>query len=150
MAEVVAFVASIVACIQLADRVIQLSGLYLAALSDCPHDIQVILVEISSLRAIFQSLGFLVQTKSGHGQPAGLLQQLSTQSGPIEGCKTAIAALEKLLPKDVQTTADKQGKIAALMSQLAWPRKQAQARKLLNDILRYKTSISFAVTSETA
>jgi hypothetical protein len=130
--------------------VIQHSKFYLEALQDCPHEIRVILVEVSSLKAILQSLNFLIQIGSGAGQSLGLLQQLSGQEGPVEGCRKAIASLEKLLPEDVRTPARKRRKLEAVIGQLAWPLKRSQARKLLDDILRYKTSISFAVTSETS
>ena len=150
MAEVVAFVASVIALAQLADRVVQLSKFYLDALKDCPREIRVILVEVSSLNAILQSLSFLIQTPSGADQSLGLLQQLSGRDGPIEGCQKAIAALEKLLPEDVKTAANKRKTLEAAISQLAWPRKRSRARELLDQVMRYKTSISIAVTCETS
>ena len=149
MAELVAFGASIIAFVQLADRVINLSKFYLECLQDCPHEIRVILVEISSLKAILQSLSFLIGTSGSACKLPDLLQQLSGQDGPVEGCREAIASLEQLLPPDVKPTARKRRKLEVAVSQLAWPLKQSKARKLLDEIMRYKASISFALTSET-
>jgi hypothetical protein len=150
MAELVAFGASIVAFIHLAGRVIELSKFYLEGLQDCPHDIRVILVEVSSLKAILQTLSYLIGTSSGASQSPGLLQQLSGKDGPVEGCREAIASLEKLLPPHSRTAVRKRRKLDTVRSQLAWPLKQSHAKKLLDEIMRYKTSISFALTSETA
>jgi hypothetical protein len=152
MAELVAFVATLGTFVQLADRVIELTKFYLEALHDCPHEIRVIFIEVSSLKATLQSLSFLIQTdKSANQSSPSLLQQLSGPDGPIEGCRKAIISLEKLLPEDDRsTTGHKRRKLEATLGQLAWPFKRSQAQKLLDDILRYKATISLALTSETA
>jgi hypothetical protein len=60
---VVAFGASVVAFIQLADRVISLAKEYLEALKDSPAAIRAIFVQVSALRAVLQSLDFLTRSQ---------------------------------------------------------------------------------------
>lgn len=95
-AELLAFAASIAAFIQLADRVITLSKFYLEALEDCPRDIRVLFIEVSSLKGILESLDFLVQNSNGDHSNA--FQQLTGRDGPIEGCRKSLDDLQRLLP----------------------------------------------------
>jgi hypothetical protein len=96
MAEVIALGSSVIAFIQLADRVIGLSKYYIEAIHDCPRDIRAILVEISSLKAVLENLDFLLKNDSG--PEPHLMGQLAGEHGPIEGCRKSVAELERLLP----------------------------------------------------
>src|SRR5690242_20011340 len=94
-AETVAVVASIIAIIQISDRVISCCKFYIESTTDTPAALRVILVEISTLKSVLESLQFLQSCT--HAAPA-LWKQLSGQDGPIEECKRSITALEKLFP----------------------------------------------------
>jgi hypothetical protein len=148
-AELLAFAASIAAFIQLADRVITLSKFYLEALEDCPRDIRVLFIEVSSLKGILESLDFLVQNSNGDHSNT-FLQQLTGHDGPIEGCRKSLDDLQRLLPEDIRGAGNKRYKISEIARYLAWPLKESRARKLLQEILQYKTSITTALTSESA
>ncbi|KAK1982273.1 ankyrin repeat protein [Colletotrichum cereale] len=79
---------------------------------------------------------------------------LSGPSGPIEGCRTAVAELLSLLPPN-QNQGKKHGKsrrrrVQVALETLAWPLKETKARKLLEDIAQHKGTISFALTTDTA
>lgn len=150
MAELVAFGASVIAFIQLADRVVSLSKFYLEALDDCPHDIKTILVEITSLKALLETLNFLIGAKPDADNSSSLLARLASQDGPIEGCRQAVELLEKELPPQVRAPAQKRQKTQDMLRLLAWPLRQSKATKLLAEISRYKESIALAITTDTS
>lgn len=149
MAELLAFASSITAFIQLADRVISLSKFYLEALKDCPREIQVLFVEVSSLKGILESVDFLVQNPLGD-YCNNLLQQLAGRNGLIEGCRRSLEDLQKLLPQHIRGTGDKRYNMSAIARILAWPLKRERAGKLLQEVSQYKTSINIALTAESA
>ncbi|KAK0646802.1 hypothetical protein B0T16DRAFT_414277 [Cercophora newfieldiana] len=149
MAEIVAFGASIAAFIQLADRVISLSKFYLEALDDCPHDIKTVL-EVASLKALLETVDFLIRVKPNAGDSPSVLSRLDGEDGPIQGCRAAVEMLEKMLPPSSRAPAQKRQKTADVLKQLAWPLRQSKATKLLAEISRYKESISLAITTDSS
>lgn len=146
MAEAVALGASVVAFIQLSDRLIQTAKFYIEAIKDCPADIRAILVEVSSLKAVLQTLDFVLANDIAPG--TCLLGQLVGEHGPVEECRKSLSDLERLLPRDFKTASGKRRKILNTAEYLAWPLKQTSARKLLDNISRYKATITFALTHD--
>ncbi len=59
MAEAIGVAASIVAVIQLADRVATVCTKYISTCRDYPKDLRSIYVEVSSVKAVFEGLQFL-------------------------------------------------------------------------------------------
>ncbi|KAB5539312.1 hypothetical protein GE09DRAFT_313769 [Coniochaeta sp. 2T2.1] len=152
MAEAVAFGASVVAFIQLADRVVSLAKRYIEALQDAPATIRAIFVQISALRAIFDSLKFLERYQDQAS--LGIIRQLAVSGGVIDLCRDAVADLAELLPGDEDADIStgmkrKRAQAADLMTRLAWPFKEERARKKLEEIGRYSQSITLAVSTET-
>jgi hypothetical protein len=150
VAETVALLASIIAIIQISDRVTSCCKFYIHAASDTPSELRAILVEISTLKSVLENLQFL-ETCS-HASPA-LWKQLSGQDGPIEGCRRSIAELEKLFPADSLPVTGSQagsfrGKVQLARSSLAWPLKARRARELLQTIIQQKTIINLALTTD--
>lgn len=137
-------IGGIIAFIQLADRVIYLAKYYLEAVHDCPSDIRAILVEISSLKAILENLDFFLKYELVIAPD--VFAQLASENGPIEACRQALSNLERLLPSNIKTVHGKRQKIIAAAQHLAWPLKENSAKKLLDDISRYKASITFSLT----
>lgn len=144
MAEAIALGASVIAFIQLADRVIHLTKYYIEAIRDCPQGIRAILVEISSLRAILENLDFLLKNDSG--PESHMLDQLSGEQGLIAECEKSLAKLERLLPSNIRAAGSKRQKILTAADHLQWPFRENTAKKLIDDISRYKASIAFALT----
>ncbi|UNI16489.1 hypothetical protein JDV02_002920 [Purpureocillium takamizusanense] len=149
MAEVVALASSIIAIIQLADRVISVTKHCLGSIRDCPSDIRAILVEISSLKAVLESLSFFLDGSNAGPEPP-LIRHLTGEHGPIEGCRSSIRELEGLLPSDMRTVRGKRQKVLTAVEHLAWPLREKSARKLIDNISRYKASIVFAVTYDSS
>jgi hypothetical protein len=153
MAETLAIAASVIAVIQICDRVIQLAKYYIDISADIPADLRAILVEISTVNAILKSLEYL--DKGNHITHA-LWNQLSGPSGPIEGCRHSITELENLFPSDfvpTSTSTSKSGsskrrKIKAATDALAWPLKVRRAKELLQRIAQYKAALTLALTTE--
>ena len=149
MAEVIAVGASVIAIIQVTDRIIALCKFYIETVRDAPSALRVILIETSTLKTIFENLNFLTACNSGVSKT---VSTLSGEYGPIEGCRRSITELEKLFPSDcIQTTGQarsKKRKVKATLVALAWPMKENKARKLLDEIVRYKTTITLALTTE--
>jgi hypothetical protein len=153
MAEVVAVMASVIAIIQISDRVISLTKYYIESTSGAPSELRIILVEVSTLNVIFKSLEYL--EKCDHTSPA-LWSQIAGPDGPVEGCRQSIKALEGLFPSESialpaqngQPRSAKKCKVDALLNTLAWPLKAHRARDLLQKITQYKTLINLALSTE--
>jgi hypothetical protein len=150
VAETIAVVASIIAIVQISDRVISSCKFYIQAASDTPSELRAILVEISTLKSVLESLQFL--ETYAHAAPA-LWKQLSGQDGPIEECMRSITDLEKLFPADKfpvtgSQSGSKRCKAQLVRTSLAWPLKARRARELLQIINQQKTIINLALTTE--
>ncbi|KAF4439310.1 ankyrin repeat [Fusarium acutatum] len=90
MADPLSIGASVLAFIGLADRIICTCKYYIEAFEDAPKDIQMILGEATSLRAIIDSIG--------ESSATSLVPNLHEQNGPIKSCHSCLASLEALLP----------------------------------------------------
>jgi hypothetical protein len=151
--EALAVVASIIAVIQISDRVIGLVKYYLEASSGAPSDLRVILVEISTLNTILKSLEYLQHCD--HITPA-LWDHLNASDGPIQGCYRTIAELEKMFPPESAvsrqtnngSSSSKKRKVEVLKATLAWAFKAPRAKELLQKITQYKAVLNLALTAE--
>ena len=149
MAEVLAIGASVVAIVQITDRIVGLCKFYIETVSDAPSDLRLIFLEISALKTIFDNLNFLTEYDSGI---SNIVCNLASADGPIEGCLKSVTQLERLFPSNwIQNTGQHQSKnrkVKATLTALAWPLKEGKARKLLDEISRYKTTITLVLTTE--
>ena len=148
MAEVIAVGASVIAIIQIADRIIGQCKFYIETARDAPSDLRLILIETSALKNILENLNFLTACD---GPLSAATRSISGADGPIEGCLRTVAELEKLFPLDASRTtgqkSSKRRRLDAVLTALAWPLKESKARKLLDEIMRYKATISLALTT---
>ncbi|TPX18701.1 uncharacterized protein E0L32_002558 [Thyridium curvatum] len=145
--EALSVAANIVAIIQIADRVIDLCRYYLGSIHDAPSDLRLILLEASAVRTILDNIRFLKE--SGHAP--GTLTDLDGAQGPIQGCRKAVSELEALLPRRPATDAGpqrKKTKVEAALKTIAWPLRQNKARRLLQELSEYKSTINTALTIE--
>ena len=148
MAEALAVGASVIAIIQMTDRIIGLCKFYIETARDAPSDLRVILVETSALKTILENLNFLTACD---GPDSTATRRISGADGPIEGCFRTVTELEKLFPSDSVGTrgrkSSKRRRLTSVLTALAWPLKENKARKLLDEMMRYKTTISLALTT---
>ena len=143
-------VAGIIAIIQISERVIKACKFYLDAAAGTPSDLQAILVEVSTLKAVLETLQFLQSCP--HSVPA-LWDQLLGQDGPLELCEHLILDLEGIFPNEAMTVAgslsrSKRPKVQLLRTSLAWPLKAGRARKLLQTITQQKMTIILALSAD--
>jgi hypothetical protein len=140
--------ASIIAVIQIADTVVSLCKFYLELTSDAPSDLRVMLIEASTLRAILDNIQFL----ASHGHAPVSLHTLTGKDGPIQGCLMALRQMSGLFPSEsaqtVSGTKAKRRKVTAALTALAWPFKEGKARKLLAEVVQYKTALNLALTAD--
>jgi len=148
MAEVIALASSVIAIIQIADKLTDVCKYYIETVHRAPSDLRLILIETSTIKVILQNLQFLSSCELSSLALVGL----SGEQGPIEGCRKTIVDLEQLFPSEYAVT---QGKphpkrrmVKATLAALAWPLKENKARRLLSEMMEYKTSIVLALTTE--
>jgi hypothetical protein len=150
MAEAIGLVASIFAVVQIADRIVKACKYYIETTEDYPRDLRLIYVEIGSLKVIFEGLTFLSHEDAADSLT---LKAVLGSDGPVQHCKKAIEDLEKLFPSVPSTPAStrKKGKrkrLQACLDSLAWPLKAEKSRKLLEEIMKYKSTISVALQGQ--
>lgn len=142
MADPLSIGASVVAFIGLADRVIRAGQYCIDSVKDAPNDIKMILGEVTSLRAIVESLD---RPELINGTSPNLVLSLFGTSGPIDICLHCLSQLEALLPANSRE-ASRSGTSRITLSQLAWPLKQSKARKLLAEISYNKATLLLAIS----
>jgi hypothetical protein len=148
IAEALGVVSSIIAIVQISKTIIPSCQFYIDAVDGASSDLRVILIEVSAVKGIAKSLKYLTQPNVGN---SALLSQLAEVTGPIEGCKNALEELEALFPSEaisVNGPKSKRRKLNTVVAALAWPLKKGKAKKLLQEIIQHKTTITLALTAE--
>jgi len=135
--------ASIVAFVQIADRVIGACKHCIDAIKDAPKDMLMILGEATSLRAIIDSLNVV----DLHTNIIELVPGLFESAGPVEACQRCLTSLERLLPAGTQGPSTQTRRRIAF-AELAWPLKESKARKLLAEISHHKATLLLAITGD--
>ncbi|KAF5709336.1 heterokaryon incompatibility protein het-E-1 [Fusarium globosum] len=139
MADPLAIGASVLAFIGLAERIIRTCKYCIEAVEDAPKDIQMVLGEATSLRAIIDSIG--------ESSATSLVPNLHEQNGPIKSCHRCLASIEALLPDTmIQYKTGKRRKLTLV--DLAWPLKQSKVRKLLAEISHHKATLLLAMSGD--
>jgi hypothetical protein len=147
MAEALAVVASVIAIIQATDRIVSLCRSYIECAKDAPRLLRVTLIETSMLKVIFENLKFFLDVDA---DVSSMLVKLgSAAESPIEGCRKCVSELEKLLGENsAPKVQGKRQKIEMVWANLAWPFKESKVEHLLDEILKYKSTINLALSSE--
>lgn len=149
MAEVVALGASIIAIVQIADRVIALCIGYIETIHDAPSDLRARLIETPTTKSVLENVGFLLSFKN---EQSTMLENLSRPDGPIQGCKAVMDKMEAIFPSEYSqgsgNNRSKRQKAKACWEYLAWPSKAERAKKLVDELGRFKMTISFALAAE--
>ena len=127
---------------------------YIETIRDAPHDLRVILLEISGLKATLETLDFLIHIDSNF--VSKVIENLDSGDGPLAACRQSLSELEKLFPADHLRQDNQQPRIkrrklqqvTQTLAVLAWPLKASKAQILLADIQRHKATISLALSTE--
>jgi hypothetical protein len=143
MADPLSIGASVVAFIQLAGSVIRLCNDYIQTIKDAPKDMQIIIGEVTSLKAILENF----RAVDLHANTIKLVPSLFQTMGPVEACRRCLLTLRSLLPKDKPEVS--QGELRRItIADLAWPLKQSKVRKLLAEISGHKSTLLLAITGD--
>lgn len=148
VAETLGVVSSTIAIVQISQTIISVCQFYIDAVNGVSSDLRVILIEVSALKGIAESLQFLTKPNIAN---SGLLNELAAIMGPIDGCKKALEELERLFPPaavSIRGQRSKRQKLDVPAVVLAWSLKAAKAKKLLQEIMQHKTTIDIALTAE--
>ena len=106
-----------------------------------------IFVEISSLKAVFESLQFLSDTDTDFSDA---VQNLTSATGAVTGCRDIAEQLAQEL-SGLSVSPDSYagtGKRQRLKGSLQWCLKEGYARKLMQEVSRYKATITLTIVSE--
>ncbi|KAK7414038.1 hypothetical protein QQX98_007070 [Neonectria punicea] len=141
--EAVGLASSIIAITQIAERVATVCKSYIDGVADYPKDLRAICIETESLATVLRGLRWLDKEDA---EDAHIISQLE---GPVEQCKAAIKSLTELLPDPAATPTSTKGakrrKLHSALDALAWPLKAERARKLLDELMQFKSTISMAI-----
>ncbi|KAJ4245002.1 hypothetical protein NW762_014208 [Fusarium torreyae] len=146
--EALGAAASVVAIIQIAERIATVCVSYIDGVQGYPKDLRVIYAEVNSLKVVFESLKFL---DPNDPDDAAAIQALKTPNSPVEGCNQAMQELKSLIPSTTpthETSCHKQRRIRSALVTLAWPLKADKAKKLLDDLILHKSTINMALTGQ--
>ncbi|KPM42954.1 hypothetical protein AK830_g3643 [Neonectria ditissima] len=128
--------------VQLAGRISKTCKSYIDGVADYPKDLRVICVETESLAIVLQGLQWLDKDDA---QDACTISQLE---GPVKQCQETIKSLNGLLPPATLPTGRKgakRRKVQSALDTLAWPLKSEKARKLLDELMQFKSTMSMAI-----
>ena len=140
MAEGLALATSIIAVIQISDRVISLACQFIGKVRGAEREVAHIITTITSLKGFLEFLNTFIENDDSARQ-LPLLHKLSDPDGPLNTCTELLADIEdKLRPKR-----DYDGVLKAI----TWPLKWKDIGKALETIERLKTSIMLTMQGDT-
>ncbi|ETS76160.1 hypothetical protein PFICI_11547 [Pestalotiopsis fici W106-1] len=149
MAEALGLASSIITVIELSAKAVKQCKHIIDTARDAPKDLRNILVEVSSLKAALENLDYL--TKIDHD----FAEEVSNQKGignAVNKCEETIGDLVKQLGdltiRDSRQT--QPGKRAKIKAAIAWTWNETTARKLINDVLQHKTTITLGLLTQTS
>ncbi|KAK5652809.1 hypothetical protein OQA88_9475 [Cercophora sp. LCS_1] len=152
--EALGVAASIIAVVQISKQIINTCTKYIEGINDAPKDLRYILIEVSTLKGLFEPLKILIGVDA---ETAVLQAQLTA---PVEGCLKALSELDALIGtfdmfESSEHESDDRGprpgrkrrRLVNLKMQLAWPLKQDRAKRLLELLGVYKSTINLLLSS---
>ncbi|KAH9904467.1 hypothetical protein F4778DRAFT_63806 [Xylariomycetidae sp. FL2044] len=162
--------ASIIAILDISGKIIGFCSTYISAIKHAPSDLRIIRAEIEALQAITRLLDLPSSTLIGQQNAA--LESLRGSGGALKSCQQCLERLLALLqggkPEEarsssrlklrrllnlrlkavatnVKDTRDGQDVTGSEFDYTSWPRKQATAHALLEEISKYKATITLAL-----
>lgn len=151
MAEAVALTASIIAILQITSSVISVCYDYTAALQGKSWELSQVKNEMESLQAVLRTLESLArQAQFATLASVTKLSELALVCKPgglLEHCRHEIERLDKRLKSP--SWSDGFGpRRKAFIQALRWPLKEAETRKALENISRFKTTLNLAIDAD--
>ena len=134
--EALGVAASIITVLEVAKAVISICCDYSAAVKGVPWELPKVTQQVRSLRNVLELLEALakraeVEDLSADTRLPALIQMCKSDVGPLAMCKDDLKFLNKKLSRSSKRT--------ALVQALTWPLKEAETKKILQNIERNKT-----------
>ncbi|KAH7379601.1 hypothetical protein BKA66DRAFT_550433 [Pyrenochaeta sp. MPI-SDFR-AT-0127] len=147
MAEAFGIVAGTLTVLEITTKIIQQCKALIETANDAPRDLRHVLIEMSSLKAILESFDFLSTTDFSDST-----QSLADYNGVVEGCRGTVEELSKELdglslagPSDINVAP---GKRRRIKQSFQWCLKEGKTRKLLDEAMQHKTTLTLALLGE--
>jgi hypothetical protein len=149
MAEVVGIAPSIDAVLGLSAMVVNKCKAIIETAEKAPQDLRTILIEVSSLKSALENLEFLSRIDCEFGA------EVSNQQGveaAVKGCQNTLTNLVDQLGSLSISDSQQSGpsKRQKIKTAISWTWKEGSAKKLLADVLQYKTTIMLGLLTHTA
>lgn len=126
--------ASVIAVVQLADRVLTLCGNYVAAVKDARKDIERLRTEVTSLQRVLQKVDPIVENKTRTlHSPHPVVEELGEV---IKGCQTTLLELESELDLGKHK----------LRRVLKWPLRSKKVASVIETLDRHKSTLILALS----
>ncbi|KAF7559303.1 hypothetical protein G7046_g4857 [Stylonectria norvegica] len=139
MIEPIGLIGTLIAIVQVCNKVVSVCYEYRSGFKDAPKDISRILDEVASVRNIAERLVSIAEADYSSSLPS--LQSMSEPESALHKCLDELVDLKKKL---------KIGKKVTLLTALIWPLKQAEAEKRLLVIGRIKATLQLALAADNA
>ena len=149
MAEGIGLVASVIAVLQITNSVISVCHDYSAAVQGSSWELSQVRTELENLRIVLQTLEPLAkQAEVANAAPgAPTLALLCGPGGALPNCFLEVKRLDKKLKSP--SWSDGFGpKRKAFIQALRWSLKEADTKKALQAIGRYKDTLALAITAD--
>lgn len=159
MAEAIGLAASIIAVVDLAAKLGGYSKFYIENVKDAKQDFRRILMETKSLVALIETLSFIVEHDPDFQDDSELVRHglFDPSSGAVAGCEQALRRLVELIPdpicKDQESDSSFHKKAFSqrardAATRLAWPLNKGKAMASLEEVTRFKGTISLVVLGD--
>ncbi|KAL6399216.1 hypothetical protein AUP68_17760 [Ilyonectria robusta] len=150
MAEAMGLIASIIAVVHASEVVVKVCKSYIESVRNYPSELRRVLLEVCTLKAVFDNLQFL-HSKDYSTSP--ILSDISSQEGPVEGCRRAILELQNQLPADnkggcATTGTSTRERLILALDRWASPSRIKKVYAILDELTRYKSTITTAFSAE--
>ena len=149
MADPFSIVTGSLTLLELSAKVIKQCKHLISAAKSAPQELKSILVEVYALEAALNSLSFLA------GEDSEFAEQATNRVGvksAVTNCEATLDDLAKELGSlsignSTQIGTSKRQRVKEAIK---WTWKEAEVKKLLNDVLQHKTTITLGLLSQTA
>ena len=133
--EVVAAVSSVVALVQLTDRIVTLCGKYASGIKNAPADIQGLSNEVTALRSVLKRVDELNNSSAGSVHTS--ISDTHELEKRIKDCETILSEIErKLNPGQRQSMIRRLGRRT-----LKWPFEAEEVAKLMHSLESHKSAL---------
>jgi hypothetical protein len=132
--------ASVIAVIQLADRVLTLCGKYVSAVKDAKKDIERLSTEVGSLQRVLQRVDLIIGNKTlTLHSPRPVVEELEEV---IKGCQTTLLELKSRLDLGKGNKPNSRFWLRAL----EWPFQSKDVANIIETLDRHKSTLLLALS----